>query len=302
MKRRALWRSLLLLTLSAVLLSLSVYASLAWLSGRYASGLLGLGAGSLPENALHVALLERTDPNIPPTEDMRTYRPCENGRFLADHFPTANGDAYTVELADLSFGIIDNVVLVKPENRVFLRLTVPKENGDTVDVKLYYGAYENGYFADIYKNVYADDGETVLGQARVDEDDTIQTGERILESFHAVEGEEMANDCYLTFSLLVSNEEIAATELAEREFLGSDGNPAGKGAGSFYRVNDYTAESEGITVTNESYAEASDCYYVYVCIEPNLAVFGYAIEYISGIMPCYLFFKVNADFAVYMGE
>jgi hypothetical protein len=117
-----------------------------------------------------------------------------------------------------------------------------------------------------------------------------------------VEGEEMANDCYLSFSLLVSNEEIAATELAEREFLGADGKPAGKGAGSFYRVNDYTAESEGITVKNEELETAGDFYYVYVCIEPNLAVFGYSIEYISSIMPCYLFFKVNADFTVYMGE
>ena len=301
MASKAFWRSLFLLSLSAVLLSLSVYASLAWLSGRLNDGRLGLGAGNLPENALHVAILERTDPAVAPTEDMRTYRACEGGRFLADHYPTESGDAYTVELADLSFGIIDNVVLVKPENRVFLRLTVPKESGDTVDVKLYYGAYENGYFADLYKNVYADDGETVTGQARVEEDDVLPTGENILESFHAVEGEDMANDCYLSFSLLVSNEEIAASELAARDFYGADGQPAGEGTGSFYRVNDYTAASEGITVRNENIGEAGDFYYVYVCIEPNLAVFGYSIEYISGIMPCYLFFKLNAAFTVYGG-
>lgn len=301
MKRGAFWRSLLLLSLSFLLLTLSVYGSLAWLSGKHPSALLGLGAGSLPENTLHVALLTRIDPDTPPTEDMRTYQPCEGGRFLADHYPTAAGDTYTVELSDLSLGIIDNVVLVKPENRVFLRLTVPKESGDTVDVKLYYGAYEDGYFAELYKNVYADDGETVLGQAKVTASDTLPTGENILESFHAVEGEDMANDCYLSFSLLVSNEEIAASELAARDFYGADGQPAGEGTGSFYRVNDYTAASEGITVRNENIGEAGDFYYVYVCIEPNLAVFGYSIEYISGIMPCYLFFKLNAAFTVYGG-
>ena len=296
MKRGSLSQSFLLLTLSAILLSLSVYTSMAWLSGRFASGILGIGAGNLPKNTLHIALLERTDPGADLTEDMRTYHLYEDGGFLADRLPTQSGDTYTVELADLSFGMIDNVVLIKPENRVFLRLTVPKENGNTVDVKLYYGAYENGYFTDVYKNVYADDGETVLHQVRVSEGDTTAAGERILESFHAVE--EMTGDCYLSYSLLVSNEEIPAKELAAQTFYGADGKPAGNGAGSFYKVNAFSAASESITLKNEQYDAAGDCYYVYVCIEPNLAVFGYSIEYISGIMPCYLYFKVNAAFTV----
>ena len=311
MKRKALWRSFLLLVLSGVLLALSVYASLAWLSAQYPSGSFGFGSGKLPENTLQVAILTRTDPTVEPTEDMRTYYPCEGGSFLADHFPTINddGETYAVELSDLSFGIIDNVARIKPENRIFLCLKVPKENGDTVDVKLYYGYYgdpENGYFADIYRNTYDEEtGEALPEKVRVDEDETVTSAEdspTILDCFHAVEGEDVANDCYLSFSLLVTNEEIPADELAGHTFYGANGQPAGEGEGSFYKVNAYTAEGEGITVKNEAYAEAEGFYYVYVCIEPNLAVFGYSIEYISGIMPCYLFFKVNAAFTVYQGE
>ena len=299
MARRIVLRSCLTLFLAAVLLGVSVYASLAWFSSTLFSGWLGFGAGSLPENLLHVALLTRETEDEQLTEDMRAYYACEGGRFCADHYPTENGDRYSVELSQLSFGIIDNVALVKPENKMFLRLTVPKESGDTVAVKLYYGAYEDGSHVELYRNEYGADGETVLGQVKVTEADTLPTGEGILESFLAVEGEEMANDCLLSFSVLVSNEEIPAAELAETTFYGADGAPAMDGTGDFYRVNDFSAESDGVVLKNEAIDEAEEFYYVYVRIEPNLAVFAYSIEYISGIMPCYLYFKVNADFTVY---
>ena len=301
MHSRAVWRSFLMLILVSVLLSVSVFCSFSWFSKNLFSGRFGFSGGSLGDNLLHVALLTRTSADAEPTEDSRAYYPCEGGRFLADCYPTQNGDTYAVALSDLFFGVIDNVARVKPENRVFLRLSVPKDSGDTVEVKLYYGAYPDGGFAELYKNIYEDDGETVSHQVKVGADEALPTGEKILESFHAVEGEEMANDCYISYSVLVSNEEIAAAALGEATFYGSDGEPAVNGEGSFYRVNAFDAESDGIMLKNEDIENAGEHYYVYVCIEPNLAVFGYSIEYISGIMPCYVFFKVNAAFTVYRG-
>ena len=298
---RSLWRSFFLLMLSGILLCLSVYCSLAWFSSSQFSEGFGFGAGTLRQNALHVALIKRTgEEDTPPTEEMRDYYPCDGTRFNVDHYPTQNGEnTYTVELSDLSLGIIDNVARVKPENKIFLRLTVPKESGDTVAVKLYYGAYENGRFAELYKNVYDDDGKTVLNQTQVREEDALPSKELILESFHAVEDED---SCYLGFSLLVSNELIPPEELANADFRGSDGEPAKDGKGSFYRVNAFDAESDGIVLRNEEIDTAGEFYYVYVRIEPDLAVFGQSIEYISGIMPCYLFFKLNAMFVVYPGQ
>lgn len=301
MHSRAVWRSFLMLILVSVLLSVSVFCSFSWFSKNLFSGRFGFSGGSLGDNLLHVALLTRTSADVEPTEDGRAYYPCEGGRFLADHYPTQNGDTYAVALSDLSFGVIDNVARVKPENRVFLRLSVPKDSGDTVEVKLYYGAYEGGGFAELYRNAYEDDGETVSHQVKVGADEMYDEDLSLLDGFHAVEGEEMANDCYISYSVLVSNEEIAAAALGEATFYGSDGEPAMNGEGSFYRVNAYDAESDGIMLKNEDIENAGDYYYVYVCIEPNLAVFGYSIEYISGIMPCYVFFKVNAAFTVYRG-
>ena len=300
MRQKAVLRSFLMLVLVSVLLSVSVFCSFSWFSKNLLSGRFGFSGGSLGDNFLEVALLTRTSADAELTESAREYYPCEGGRFLVDHYPTQNGDTYAVALSDLSVGVIDNVARVKPENRVFLRLTVPKDSGDTVEVKLYYGAYEDGGFAELYRNVYEDDGETVSHQTRVEADE-LEGDASILESFLSVEDEEMANDCYISYSVLVSNEEIAATALGEATFYGSDGEPAMNGDGSFYRVNAYDADSEGIMLKNEDIENAGDYYYVYVCIEPNLAVFGYSIEYISGIMPCYVFFKVNAAFTVYRG-
>ena len=301
MRQRAVLRSFLMLVLVSVLLSVSVFCSFSWFSKNLLSGRFGFSGGSLGDNFLEVALLTRTSADAEPTESAREYYPCEGGRFLVDHYPTQGGETYSVALSDLSFGVIDNVARVKPENRVFLRLTVPKDSGDTVEVKLYYGAYEDGGFAELYKNAYEEDGKTVSHQVKVGADEMYDESLSLLDGFHAVESEEMANDCYISYSVLVSNEEIAPTALGGTTFYGSDGKPAVEGSGSFYRVNAYDADSEGIMLKNEDYENAGDYYYVYVCIEPNLAVFGYSIEYISGIMPCYVFFKVNASFTVYRG-
>lgn len=299
--QKATRRSFVLLVLTALLLGLSVFHSFSWFSKNLFSGRFGFSSGALGDNKLDIAMITRESADVRPDESMRRYEACEGGRFSADHYPTQSGDTYTVSLSDLSFGIIDNVARLEPENKVFLRLSVPKESGDTVAVKLYYGAYEDGHFAELYKNAYADDGETVLHQERVGESETLPSGEGILESFHAVEGAEMANDCYLSFSVLVSNEDIPATSLADADFYGSDGAIAKDGEGSFYRVNAFDAASEGVRLKNEEIDAAGDYYYVYIRIEPNLSVFGYSIEYISGIMPCYVFFKVNAAFTVYRG-
>ena len=301
MRSKAVWRSFVTLVLTALLFFLSAFCSFAWFSKNLISGRFGFSVGALDDNLLHVALITRTSADVEPTEDMRQYHPCEGGRFLAERYPTPNGDAYAVELSDLSFGIIDNVARLKAENRVFLRLSVPKDSGDTVEVKLCYGAYSDGNFAELYKNVYDAEGETVLYQERIEAGDTLEDGTPILESFLSVEGEEMADDCYLSFSVLMSNEEIAADKLCEATFYGADGEPAMNGDGSFYRVNAFDGDSAGIMLKNEDIETADDYYYVYVCIEPNLAVFGHSIEYISGIMPCYVFFKVNAVFTVYRG-
>lgn len=41
-----------------------------------------------------------------------------------DSLPVQNGESYTVALEQMTFGIIDNIALLKPDNVVYLRLTV----------------------------------------------------------------------------------------------------------------------------------------------------------------------------------
>ena len=297
-RRTKLLSTLSLFTLCALLFVLG-FSSYAWFSNLRLSGDIGFTSGEMDDNLLHIAkVVHPSDNTVEISESLRSYKLCENMQIEHDSLPTQNGDAYTVSIEQMSFGIIDNVALLKPDNVVYLRLSVPKTNGNSVKLKLSYNVGEDGYFADMYENVYADDGETVTEQRKITPTDTLTDGTMILDSFHSVEGESGANDCFLRYSLLLSNEDIPATELHNMTFIGSDGTAADDSKGNYYKFNGTDAP---ILLKNDDVASAGDYYYVYMKIEPNLGVFGYSIEYISEVMPCYVYFRMQAYFEIYQG-
>ena len=285
--------TLVALTLTLTVVFLTAFYSFAWLAQKLSSGNIGFTAGVLDDCTLHIAKVIH-DGNTTPEESSREYFPCEGSVIEGESVPTQNGDYYTVSLEKLSFGIIDNIALPKPENVVYLRFTVPKESGKNVKLRLYYD-YEDDYFAEMYKNEYEDDGETVRAQKKITDDDTLSNGVKILENFHAVESEEMANDCYLKYSVAVSNDSVDADKLCNMQFYGTDGQLATLDTNNHYRLNtDISA-----TLTHDDIESAGEFFYVYIKVEPNLSVFAHSIEFIAEIMPCYVYFRVNADFEIY---
>lgn len=295
--------SLIMLAVASVLLFTAGFYSLAWFSDVFSSGNVGFGAGKLGDNTLEIArIIHPSNTTNMPEESARRYYPCENMQIEADSLPVQNGESYTVALEQMTFGIIDNIALLKPDNVVYLRLTVPKENGNTVSLKLYYNFDADGNFVDIYRNEYDTDGETVLGQVKITEADTLEDGTGVLEAFQGVEAAEAADDCFLKYAVLLSNESYEATELSSLEFYGEGGEVASDESDTYYRFNKFDDASEGIILVNEDIASAEDNYYVYVRVEPNLSVFGHSIEYISTIMPCNVYFKVKASFDIYEGD
>ena len=118
----------------------------------------------------------------------------------------------------------------------------------------------------------------------------------LLDAFSGVEGE--AGDCFLKYSVLLSNEEIDADKLADQTFYGADGNAVTEDEGVFYKFSDHSDSSEPIILTNEDYDAVTDHYYLYIRVAPNLSVFAYAVEYISTVMPCHVYFNVKAYFEV----
>lgn len=283
----------------SLLLFLIGFSSFAWFADMKNSENLGFGAGTLDNSVLEIAKIVH-DGNSAGTlgESDRRYYPCDDMRIEADSLPTENGEGYTVDMDKMSFGLIDSIAFLKPDNVVYFRLTVPKRNGDTVNFKFEYNVDGEGNFVEMYKNGYDTNGDLI--QEKIENGETIE-GETvsILEAFQSVETVEDKKDCFIKYSVCLSNDSYEASELSSLTFYGEGGKEASETSDTHYRFNSFENSEECVTLVNDKIDEAGEFYYVYVKVEPNLDVFGRSIEHISSIMPCYVYFKTRAYFEIH---
>lgn len=273
--------------------------SYAWLV-NYVHGDFGFNAGELDSLKLEIARISVTTatPDTPYNEANRTaYKTCANNKIETKE----DGTHLDAKLDNMSFGAIDNVAQLKPENVVYFRLTVPKSVGNTVKVNFH---YTDNNFIELYKNTVDADGKPQSADSAVVaslldlEDPTTVAGK-------LVEDELKTLNSYLLFDAVVSNTDCAPDKIAETfEIQKTDTTTEGKFNDANYKkfVTDavYTGNADTYTLTlqntgYDSVAEGGN-YYVYVKVVPNLALFAHSIEYITDIMPCYMFFKVSATF------
>ncbi len=280
--------------MAVVILITAVFSTIsyAWLVNYKKTGDFDFSATELSPYTLEIAKIDTTTITDTDTEDTiegkRTYTKLTDFIIETDNptpgATTTTPTKSTVTLSNMSFGRIDNVAQLKNENYVYLRLTVPKELGDTVKLNLH---YNSASFIKLYKNLYDTDGLTVTGTEEV-------TDQATLNSLVAVENAENANDTFLLYNAVVSNEDCAATAI-KQTITFDDANQK-----QFTKFNDYETNPAGTTLElkNENFSTVADGgnWYVYIRIIPNLAVFAYSIEYISDIMPCYMYFNVGATF------
>ncbi len=288
--RKVLKKTAYFLFIATVILLTVVFSSYSygWLI-NYVKQDFGFTTFEYDKFKLEIAKITATTTQTPaPAENTypeanRTYTPVANNKIEAN----ADGTHLGVTLENMSFGSIDNVAQLKNENIVYLRLTVPKTLGGTINLSLH---YSDDNFIQLYKNTYDADGNTT-GTQEV-------TGETV-NNLLAVENAENANDSFLLYKAIVSNEAYKATAIADN--LESQFDEANYR--KFIKKSVFDAESatdpyaNKITLINENYdALTGNDYYVYIKIVPNLSVFAYSIEYISDIMPCFTFFKTQATF------
>ena len=251
--------------LSIVMLFTATTVSVAWFVDYLRSGNIGFNTGDLGDNILWIANVY----NSAPDESNRTYEKCLKYEIEADSRPDYDGELYHIDINKLSFGMIDNVAMLKPENIVYFRLDIPKASGANVNIAFNHG---DEPFIELYYNEYDEDGETVIGQKHADE--------AIVEQMQSLEE---TLGCYIRYSAIVSNTEVAATELNALSF------------DTYHNVN----STNSFSLVNEDIENAGEYYYVYIRVEPNLNVFSHSIEYISNIMPCHIYFKIRAEFEIH---
>lgn len=265
--RFAVVTAFLMAVLCAVQLSVSTYA---WLAGFVKGDRFGYTAGELPPYTLELARIPYSDAGREDTE--RVYYPCSNYQIETN----SDGTHLEAAIENMTFGTIDNVAQLKAENVVYLRLTVPKSCGDTVRLNLHYSQAD---FITLYQKT--------IDEMTGDIQSTLVTDEAVLDNLIAVESTEKANDSFLLYDAVVSNQAWQANEIAQNVAFAQNEEDYLR-----FGVDNTTFE----TLTNTAFDQVTDNYYLYIKIIPNLSVFAYSIEYLSAIMPCYMYFAIGAVF------
>ncbi len=264
--------------------------SYAWFV-NYVKGDFGFNAGEPAPFTLEIAKIPVTDIAASVTEADRDYTTVHNNKIEANE----DGTHLEVALGNMSFGAIDNVAQLKDENVVYLRLTVPKTLGNTINLNL---RYSSDKFIELYKNTFDADGN-VTRTEQVTDPTTLDNLFKVEEAAKA----DVANNSFLLYDAVVSNNAYKAKQI-KTTFEASAQNTEQKFADANYNkfVTDtvYKANTADhtVTLTNPNFTDVAEGgnYYIYIKVVPNLAVFAYSIEYISDIMPCYMFFKIAATF------
>ena len=291
--------SIVILVAVSLILFVTGFYSFAWFADIKNSGKFGFGAGTMGDNVLEIAKVVHQDDSAESiTENNRQYYPCSDLQIEAGSLPEASGEFYSIALNKMSFGLIDSIAFLKPDNVVYFRLTVPKKNGNTVKLKFEYNSDEEGVFVEMYRNVYDTNGSIV--QQKVTDSDKYEYDETMsmVDAFQSAESDGDKKDCFIKYSVCISNESYEASKLYSLEFYGVNSQVANEDSDTHYRFN----SSDIVTLKNDKIDEAEEFYYIYIRVEPNLDVFGRSIEYISSIMPCYTYFKVKAHFEIYEGD
>ena len=254
-----------------VTFSVSTYA---WLVNYVSSGNFGYQAGELPPYTLEIARIPYSAEEGQRVETERKYFSCSNYHIETNENGTNHLD---VKIENMSFGTIDNVAQLKPENIVYLRLTVPKECGQKISVSLYYSSEK---FIRLYKKI-EDESENVTTSEVTD-----SGGSTPIQDIIKVE--ETAGSSYLLYDAVISDAAWKAEEIAENITF----------AVAEKDYNRFLPKTETGEVTSKtlSYDGNAENYYVYIKVIPNLSVFAYSIEYLTAYMPCFMYFSIGASF------
>ncbi len=314
-------RSISLGTAILLIFSLLLTPSLAWFSMTRANTPANMVPGKLGNMTLQMAVVPHTtgEGATEATEKNRVYKTFTSDNWLGMKEPPANGEVYTISISDLDFGKIDNLSRLKPENIIYLKLTIPKKNGAYVNFKLYNRTDAEGYFFDIYNALRDTNGNLTGGYEKLVPEDiaegTLPTLEShrdryIMEGFRNIQkytddestpnvDESLNPVTYLHYSYLFSTENLEPMAFSTLVF---DTEYDPKQNADVEVTEPFSANSDSPVISevcpDEVYDKAEENYYLYIKITPDLNTFAYSIEYLNTIMPCYVLFHIGAEFEV----
>ncbi len=169
---------------------------------------------------------------------------------------------YSIDIPNLQFGSVDNLISLKDSNYVYMRFKFDTKEHGCSELKLNIGyVSQTDYIRFFGKNIEqgypTDDGNfsEITDPAVISEIENLSN-----------------NTPLLGYSYCVSTEDVEHTAVGYGEFI-----PFGS----------------GITIDGEALGEIrqAETYYVYIRLNPNLEAFSELSTIINSYMPCVMFFK-----------
>ena len=199
-------------------------------------------------------------------------------------------DGFTINADNLQFGTLTNLYFLENDNYVFYAVKIPYSMGTQVHAAISYGAYnEDGSAAITFGNhftIYKEDGSIYDGDNLADI--------RKIETTHG--------ETFVSYACAVSaNAPSAEMTFGTLDYLFKDKEMLPLATMTKNTGGTYDASPAEITTTTFAVAEGAETpeyYYLYIKLQPNMALYKYFIDYLVNYMPFYLAYQVGIQLSV----
>ncbi len=213
---------------------------------------------------------------------------------------TEGATAYTVNLADVSFGVLGSLGDPDPENIIYLRLEVPAGNGTNFHFAMSYG---KGSYINLYKHPDGDgdashyvpmDMPAQVTQADKDHNGFLRFQYALSTEYFSLDGQPKEIDGVKPVTII----EAQSRDDSPLQFIGDDGTTDDWIDFNTYTCSDANANRPANFFYPDDVANLSstDPYYLYIKIVPNPDAFAQAID--SFPSDCFMDFSIRAQFEI----
>ena len=265
LKKKAIFSSLILLIFLTVLCTT---ASFAWLfTLKDVDPDLSFTAGS-PEEYLLYQITCEDDSSVPDVTEVDSLGKSD---FFAD---------------DLQFGKIQNLAMLENSNFIYYCVRIPKTDGQTVSVGVSYYAINGSHFK-IYVPQKDGNGEPIYENGVLST--SLFEDQAVLAKIKEIE--EVNSDTFIKYRAALSG--IVPGEISSVDALDAMFSEEAK---------DLKPDEDGnliyTSMTYDTSSLASDYYYLYIKLEPNVLIYPDFIEYLWENMPFGLCYNLRICFSV----
>ena len=199
---------------------------------------------------------------------------------------------FTLNVSDLQFGTLTNLYFLESDNVVFYAVKIPASLGTQVNAAISYGAYDANGDLSVTFGQHFKIYEEVNGTMTEYTDNSVvnMSAIRALESQYG--------DTFVSYACALSTQAPTNTmTFNELNYLFNNAQTHPVATFTAASGGTYTAAPAAVQEYTASVGTATE-YYLYIKLQPNMAMYKYFIDYLYAHMPFYLSYQVGIQLSV----